>query len=40
MDILNEVWYKMGIDLITNLPETPECYNTIVGNDQLQKQMG
>ena len=28
--IPNEVWYKMGIDLITNLPETPEVYNTIV----------
>ena len=26
----NEVWYKIGIDLITNLPETAEGYNTIV----------
>ena len=23
-DVWNEVWYKTGIDLITNLPETPE----------------
>ena len=30
MDVPNGVWYKMGIDLITNLPETPEGYNTIV----------
>ena len=26
----NGVWYKMGIDLITNLPETPQGYKTIV----------
>ena len=30
MDILNRVWHKMGIDLITNLPETSKGYNTIV----------
>ena len=30
IDILNGVWYNMGIDLITNLPETPEGYNKIV----------
>ena len=30
VDILNGVWHKTGIDLITNLPETPEGYNTIV----------
>ena len=30
MDVPNRVWHEMGIDLITNLPETPEGYNTIV----------
>ena len=30
VDVPNGVWHKMGIDLITNLPEMPEGYNTIV----------
>ena len=30
VDIPNGVWHKMGIDLITNLPEMPKGYNTIV----------
>ena len=30
VDVPNEVWCKTGIDLVANLPETPEGYNTIV----------
>ena len=28
--VLLETWTQLGIDLITNLPKTPEGYNTIV----------